>query len=306
MSTVGGETLTGYLAPDGLLAPLVAEIHDQVAVHGRLVLARGAPQRTAWAQNVWRDVQTVKIASIGDAVRHLKGIQRNWWPYAHELHRRTHLIQEQLPHVGAKPIEFPTLPPAAPLGSFMLTEQDTMLAAPDCSSPFPNGVPAFAEYTVGPPSRAYLKLWEALTRVRTWPGPGDTCIDLGACPGGWTWVLARLGASVTAYDRSELDTGVLAMPGVKGVIGDAFQATPDRVGPVDWLVSDVICYPQRQLEHVKLWVDSGLCKNFVCTVKFQGDEHYGVIPEFQKIPGSHLFHSYHNKHELTWVKLSGK
>jgi len=30
------------------------------------------------------------------------------------------------------------------------------------------------------------KLWEALTRIGRWPGPGEVALDLGAAPGGWT------------------------------------------------------------------------------------------------------------------------
>lgn len=297
--------VTGYLAPEGLLDQVIAELADVRAVHGRLVLATGA-QPSVWAQNVWHDVHTVEIRSIGDAVRHLKGLQRNWWPYQHTLHRRTQLIQAKLPYVSAKPLAFPSPCPTAPLGSYTLIEPTIMLASAHCTSPFPNGEPTFEEFKSGPPSRAYLKLFEGLTRIGRRPGPGERCLDLGASPGGWTWVLARLGAEVKAYDRAPLDAAILAMPGVNGIEGDAFQARPEKVGPIDWLFSDVICYPERLLEHVRLWLDAGACKNFFCTLKFQGTAHYAVIPEFLKIPGSRIMHLHANKHELTWVKVDDR
>ena len=297
-------TVTGYLAPEGFLPQLTSELKRVKAVHGQLVLADGPPQPAAWAQNVWYDVETLEIKSIGDAAAQLKARQRNWWPYAHGFHRRLELIREKLPHVGAKPLVFPAPPPSAPLGSFTLAAESTLLCAARCASPFPNGEPTFQEYKVGPPSRAYLKLFEALTRLGARPGPGDRCLELGASPGGWTWVIAGLGAAVTAYDRAELDPAVAAMPGVTSVQGDAFAAKPAKVGPVDWLFSDVICYPERLLEHVKLWLADGACRNFVCTLKFQGEEHYGAIADFRAIPGSQVMHLHHNKHELTWALLA--
>lgn len=305
--TTGGSPLeaTAYLAPEGLLDQLRGELKNIKAVHERLVIASGPPQASVWAQNVWYAPTQYQIVSIGDAVRILKAQQRNWYPYetGTGLHRRTALIVEQLPHVSAKPLTFPTTVPTAPLGSFMLLGANTLLASGSCSSPFPNGAPNFLEFKVGPPSRAYLKLFEGLTRLGKMPKPGETCLDLGACPGGWTWVIAGLGANVTAYDRAELDPSVVAMPNVTAIKGDAFAAKPDNVGAIDWLFSDVICYPERLLEHVRLWWESGLCKNFVCSLKFQGTEHYGVIPEFLEIPGSQVFHSFNNKHELTWARV---
>jgi len=295
---------TGYLAAPGFVAQLVGELRGVREVHDHLVLTDGPPQESSWAENIWYDPQIIQVASIGDAAKALKSIQRNWWPYAWQLHRRHALIQEKLPHVGAKPLRFPELPPVAPLGSFTLLGPTTLLASPVCRSPFPNGVPTFAEDTNGPPSRAYLKLWEALTLLKRWPTPGERCLDLGASPGGWTWVLAKLGASVVAYDRAELAPNVAAMKGVSAVKGDAFAATPDKVGQVDWLCSDVICYPEKLRDFVHLWLDSGKCKNFVCTLKFQGDSHYGVIKDMRKIPGSTVLHLHHNKHEVTWMLCS--
>jgi len=292
---------TGYLAPVDFLPQLKQELKYITAVHDRLVIADGLPQPTVWAENIWYEPQIIEAASIGAAASALTKIQRNWWPYAWQLHRRHTLIQEKLPHVAAKPLNFPQQVKLAQLGSFTLLTPTTMLASAQCSSPFPNGVVSFVEDTEGPPSRAYLKLWEAFTQLGVWPKVGDRCLDLGACPGGWTWVLAKLGADVVAYDRAKLAPHVASMRGVTTVKGDAFNATPDRVGRIDWLCSDVICYPERLRDHVRLWLDSGLCSNFICTLKFQGDSHYGVIADMLAIPGSRVIHLHHNKHEVTWM-----
>jgi 23S rRNA (cytidine2498-2'-O)-methyltransferase len=298
---------TGYLAAEGFQDQLVAGLSGVTSVHGSLVLAQGPAQLAPWAQNIWHDVEALTIKSVGDAAKQLKARQRSWWPYSHTLHRRTALIQEQLPYVSAKPIKFPSATPTAPLGSYMLTDETTMLAAARCDSPFPNGAPEFVEVKIGPPSRAYLKMFEALTVAGRLPQAGERCLELGAAPGGWTWVLAELGAAVIAYDRAELAPALMRHPLVTFRQGDAFQAPAkvhEEFGAIDWLVSDIICYPDKLLKHVKAWLASGFCRNFICTVKFQGDEHYGVIPEFQNIPGSRLVHLAANKHELTWIKLS--
>ena len=127
------------------------------------------------------------------------------------LRGRAELIADKLPHVSARPLELGEVAPDAPLGSWTLLERDVVLAATDCAVPFPNGVPQFVEDRHGPPSRAYLKLWEAFARLRRQPGPGDRCLDLGAAPGGWTWLLARSGAEVVAVDKAPLDDEVAAL-----------------------------------------------------------------------------------------------
>ena len=151
--------------------------------------------------------------------------------YAPLHHRRAALIQERLPHVSAKPIVFPAAAPTAPLGSWTLLAPDRLLAAAHCSSPFPNGEVEFIEDKTGPPNRAYLKLWEALVRLRRWPQPGERCLDLGASPGGWTWVLAKLGANVIAIDKAPLDPRIAAMPGVEWRGESAFALEPDERRP---------------------------------------------------------------------------
>ncbi|HZP99883.1 MAG TPA: SAM-dependent methyltransferase [Reyranella sp.] len=256
---------------------------------------------SAWAANIWYDCVELPVPSIGEAAKALRAIQRNWAMYAPLHHRRAALIQERLPHVSAKPIAFPAAAPSAPLGSWTLLAPDRLLAAGRCSSPFPNGEVEFVEDKTGPPNRAYLKLWEALVRLRRWPQKGERCLDLGASPGGWTWVLARLGADVIAIDKAPLDKKVAAMPGVSWRGESAFALEPESVGPVDWLFSDIICYPARLLRLVEKWRASGLVKNFVCTIKFQGETDHETAAAFAAIPGAQVIHLHHNKHELTFM-----
>lgn len=300
---------TAYLAAEGFEAQLREELARAgvavTAAHDRLLLSEAAPIASAWAANIWHDCVELPVPSIGAAARALRDLQRNWAMFAPLHHRRAALIQERLPHVSAKPVVFPTAAPTAPLGAWTLRAPDRLLAAARCSSPFANGAFSFVEDRTGPPNRAYLKLWEALVRLRRWPGPGERCLDLGASPGGWTHVLGTLGATVIAVDKAPLDPGVAALPGVSWRGESAFALEPDSVGPVDWLFSDIICYPARLLRLVERWRGSGLVRNFVCTLKFQGETDHASTEAFAALPGAQVLHLHHNKHELTFMSCAG-
>jgi len=295
---------TGFLAAEDYEQQLREELGEEriVAAHGRLLLVDGEAAPAAWAANTWFEPQTIAIASIADGARKLRALQRNWALYAGRLHRRARLIQEQLPHVSAKPLVFPQPAPTAPLGSWTLVDEDTILAAPCCSSPFPNGEVQFVEDKTAPPNRAYLKLWEALTRLGRHPGPGERCLDLGSSPGGWTWVLQSLGAHVISVDKAPLAPEIAALPRVEFRQESAFALDPREIGPVDWMFSDVVCYPARLLALVERWLASGLARNLVCTLKFQGATDHATARRFAAIPGARLLHLHHNKHELTWMR----
>jgi 23S rRNA (cytidine2498-2'-O)-methyltransferase len=288
---------TAYLAPEGRLEDLLATLSDVVEVYGRLVVARGGVQQTPWVQNIWYDVQRLSIESIGDGAKQLRAIQRNWALFPTELHRRATLIQEKLPVVQARPLVFGEKAPAAPLGSWTLLDAETMLFSSRCSSPFVHGECRFQEDKINPPNRAYLKLWEALTLLGEHPQEGQRCLEVGASPGGWTWVLQSLGADVLAVDRAALAPEIAALDRVQFQKADAFSMNPHEVGPIDWFFSDVVCYPERLLEMIDTWKPH--CRRFVCTVKFQGDTDHSAVKCFQAIEGARLVHLFHNKHELT-------
>jgi 23S rRNA (cytidine2498-2'-O)-methyltransferase len=297
-----------YLAPEGFLPQLETELgiagpgDATFETHGRLIL--GPVRPVAWAANTWLAPEKIAIASIGDAAKKLRAIQRNWVMLPHLHHRRAALIAEQLPKVSAKPIRFGDPAPTAPLGSWMLLAPDLLLASPRCSSPFPHGEPQFVEDRAAPPSRAYLKLWEAFTVLGAQPRPGETCIDLGASPGGWSWVLSQTGATVTSVDKAPLDPRIAALPNIDYRAESAFAIEPRTLAhPFDWLFSDVVCYPARLLGLVQNWIAAGAARRFICTIKFQGSTDFETMRAFAAIPGSRLMHLHANKHELTWVRL---
>ncbi|MGH6968597.1 MAG: SAM-dependent methyltransferase, partial [Stellaceae bacterium] len=222
----------------------------------RLVIVEGAPRPVAWAANVWHAPRRISIASIGDAAKQLRAIQRNWALYPTAHHRRAALIVEKLPKVSAKPLRFSDPAPTAPMGSWTLLDADSVLVAPHCSSPFANGEARFVENKMAP-SSTYLKLWELFTLVSERPRAGEICLDLGASPGGWSWVLAQLGTQVTAVDKVALAPAVMRLPNVTILQQSAFALAPQTVGAVDWLCCDVICYPARLLALVEKWIEAG-------------------------------------------------
>jgi 23S rRNA (cytidine2498-2'-O)-methyltransferase len=300
---------SAYLAADGFERDLAEELRRAgirvAAWHGRLALSPDPPRPAAWALDVWTQPREIAASSVKAAADALRAIQRNWAGYTSAHHRRSTLIAERLPPVKARPLVFPEPAPASHLGAWTLLAPERLLASPTKTSPFVNGEIAFVEDRKGPPSRAYLKLWEALTRIGRHPMAGETCLDLGASPGGWTWALARLGARVVAVDKAPLEARVAAMPGVSVRQESAFGLEPREEPTVDWLFSDVICYPARLLALVRRWIAAGKARNVVCTLKFQGETDHDVAAEFAAIEGAVLFHGAHNKHELMFARLGG-
>lgn len=291
---------TGYFAPLGLEKALRGELPPLDAEYGQLFVVEGPLKKAYWAQNIWHDLQLIPITSISDGAKKLKALNKLWSFYPYKEVRRGHLLSSLLPHFEPKPLSFPSELPKAPLGSWMFIDKNLILASRSCSSPFAQGEVLFEESKV-PPSRAYLKLWEVLTKIGKMPKKGERCLELGASPGSWTWVLSELGAEVIACDRAPLDPQVANLQGVTFMKKDAFSLKPEDLPPVDWIFSDLICYPKKLLEWISLWPQE---INKVCTLKFQGDEGYDIVKEFEKIPGSQFMHLFNNKHELTWVSLS--
>ncbi len=134
------------------------------------------------------------------------------------------------------------------------------------------------------PSRAFAKLVEAEARMGRRIAPRETCVDLGASPGSWTYVAAQRGARVTAVDRSELRADLMRHPRVRFERGDAFRFAPPA--PVDWLLCDVIARAERSVELLSRWLQEGWCRHFVVTLKLDDDGSEAVVAKLERDLGA--------------------
>jgi len=191
--------------------------------HGRLMLHL-AGQLPLWAATVWLEPEILSMASIGDAIRQLGARATHWGHVSGACHRRAALIAQGLRPV--RRLRYLQAPPPRGAGGWMMLDENRMLVSARCSHPYPNGWCEFEEDKISPPSRAYLKLWELFTVHGIRPSAGERVLDMGASPGGWTWVLASLGCSVTAIDKAPLDLAVAAMNGVEYLQVSAFGLRP--------------------------------------------------------------------------------
>ncbi|MFZ5723225.1 MAG: 23S rRNA (cytidine(2498)-2'-O)-methyltransferase RlmM [Pseudomonadota bacterium] len=136
--------------------------------------------------------------------------------------------------------------------------------------PWPLGVPRLKLLREAP-SRSALKLeeaWHLFIPRAEWGTrlvPGRTAVDLGAAPGGWTWLLARRGMRVEAVDNGPLAAVVADDPLVTHLRADGFHYQPKR--PVDWLVCDMVEKPARVTALIARWFLNGWCRQAIFNLK---------------------------------------
>lgn len=154
----------------------------------------------------------------------------------------------------------------------LLAESD-----PAVSSPWPGGIPRLRRLP-GAPSRSAAKLDEALATMlddgerERLLKPGMTAVDLGAAPGGWSWVLAGRHLRVTAVDNGPLQPQVLDTGLVDHVRADGFSWRPPK--PVDWLVCDMVEQPSRVAVLIGRWLADGACRRALFNLKLPMKKRY--------------------------------
>ena len=95
--------------------------------------------------------------------------------------------------------------------------------------------------------------------------PGMRAADLGAAPGGWTWVLARHGLQVTAIDNGPLRPHLFDTGRVEHLRADGFRWQPPQ--PLDWMVCDMVEQPIRVAARMAEWFAQGWCRQAVFNLK---------------------------------------
>jgi 23S rRNA (cytidine2498-2'-O)-methyltransferase len=115
------------------------------------------------------------------------------------------------------------------------------------------------------PSRAAMKLAEAFLWLDRAPDAGDVCIDLGAAPGGWTWVLLERRAHVIAVDPAFMARSLQKKRGLEHMRLDAFKFEPKE--PVDWLFSDMAWRPLESAALLAKWARRRWARLLIANIK---------------------------------------
>ncbi len=127
------------------------------------------------------------------------------------------------------------------------------------AAPWAMGIPRL-RLSRASPSRATLKLeeaWHHFIPADLWDerlAGGQKAVDLGAAPGGWTWLLVQRGMFVEAVDNGPMASELLETGQVVHRRNDGFLFEPKK--RVQWLVCDIADKPARVADLVGRWMEN--------------------------------------------------
>lgn len=193
----------------------------------------------------------------------------------------------------------------------------------DNRSPFFMGIPRL-KFPADAPSRSTLKLEEAiLTFV---PQAEEkkrfteemAGVDLGACPGGWTYQLVKRGLFVYAVDHGKMAASLHDTGRIEHCAEDGFKFQPPKRKQIDWLVCDMVEQPIRISKLMAKWLINDWCRETIFNLKLPMKKRYQEVQLclnyleeeltkqgfWFKIQAKHL---YHDREEITvHVTILGK
>lgn len=157
--------------------------------------------------------------------------------------------------------------------------------------PEPGNIPNLA-VPANSPSRAWLKLEEAILRFRPVVLSGWKALEVGCAPGGASTALLDRGFTVTGIDPQFMDDSVASRAGFTHVRKPARFTTPDdlkKINP-DWIVMDMSIPPADalgELTHVihvlrDLYGKSLNIHRGFLTIKLNDWKYAAEIPEYLK------------------------
>ncbi|STS84800.1 RNA 2'-O-ribose methyltransferase mtfA [Klebsiella pneumoniae] len=112
------------------------------------------------------------------------------------------------------------------------------------NSPFYMGIPRL-KFPSDAPSRSTLKLEEAFhvfIPADEWDerlANGMYAVDLGACPGGWTYQLVKRNMWVSSVDNGPMAQSLMDTGQVTWLREDGFRYRPNR-NNISWMVCDMV------------------------------------------------------------------
>ena len=182
------------------------------------------------------------------------------------------------------------------------------------NSQFFMGIPRL-KFPADAPSRSTLKLEEAFHVFiprHEWDerlAPGMWGVDLGACPGGWTYQLVKRSMFVHAIDNGTMAQSLMDTGQVKYHAVDGFKFEPARKN-VTWIVCDMIEKPARVAHLMGEWLIKAWAKEAIFNLKLPMKGRYDEV--LQDIENLKVFliqngvkfklqakHLYHDREEIT-------
>lgn len=181
------------------------------------------------------------------------------------------------------------------------------------NSPWPKGIVRL-RFPSDAPSRSTLKLEEAFLSFLSEDerasalSPARRAVDLGACPGGWTYQFVRRGVRTTAVDNGAMDERLMESGLVEHLRVDGFKFSPAR--PVDWMVCDMVEQPRRVAELALHWWTNQSARRIVVNLKLPMKKRWVEVSEIRKMMNEtlkkmgrsyrlHIKHLYHDREEVT-------
>ena len=139
-----------------------------------------------------------------------------------------------------------------------------------------------------------------------------SAVDLGACPGGWTWQLVNRGMRVVAIDNGPMNEDLMNTGMVEHLRVDGFRYRPER--PVDWLVCDMVERPLHISRLITQWLTDGACQHAAFNLKLPMKKRFEVIQQCRELILDELSSMdrtmtlkmkqlYHDREEITCIIL---
>ena len=182
-------------------------------------------------------------------------------------------------------------------------------------SPFLMGIPRL-KFPAEAPSRSTLKLEEAIltfipqAEEKKRFTDSMTGVDLGACPGGWTYQLVKRGVFVYAVDHGKMAASLHETGRIEHCAEDGFKFQPPKRKTIDWLVCDMVEQPIRISKLIAKWLINGWCRETIFNLKLPMKKRYQEVQLCLNYLGDELAkngfrfsiqakHLYHDREEIT-------
>lgn len=177
------------------------------------------------------------------------------------------------------------------------------------------GIPRL-KFPAEAPSRSTLKLEEAILTFIPRKEEAKrlnenmTGVDLGACPGGWTYQLVKRGLFVYAVDHGKMAESLHETGRIEHCPEDGFKFQPPKRKYIDWLVCDMVEQPSRIANLIGKWLINGWCRETIFNLKLPMKKRYQEVMQCLDMLANKLSeqdlrfeiqakHLYHDREEIT-------